>query len=192
MKLVLVNSNGQFDVSTDIVSVNNKPKYHNIKFGSKTSGLWRLSFGVDKRIANVIDDPMSVSLTDDDYILNPVINMDGIQRTDKRGNGIFYISKDSKANESERSSILALIEIPNNFYRNVTIKLSGSCMNIGTGFNGHNINNVIYSSPYPVVLIKKDMELIWTGLDKDGKTVTQTITYGTNGWYTSEILTKQS
>ncbi len=189
MIITRINEHGSFDMSTEIVHRNNAKKHHNIKFGNRSKGLWRVTFGIDKRIANIDNNPEPVWLDKTNYILNPVMK-DGRQIMDAKNNGIYYIgieknivSKDINKN----IDVLAFIEIPNNFYRQVTYKVTGECMVIATGYNGHIINNITYSSPCPVILIKKNMELNWIGLNKEGKKVEQDISYLDGKWYIGKI-----
>jgi len=186
MKIIGINKDGIFNMATEVVTSPQGKTHHNIKFGSKTKGLWRLSYGIDKRVVdpNVHKEP--VWLTGSHYILNPVMRQ-GRQVKDNRGNGIYYITTKQHLSEEEKKDTLAFIELPNNFYRHVQFDLKGNCILIGTGYNGYNIDNVVYGVPYPVVLIKDDMKLTWTGVDKEGKKIRQEIAYIGGEPYISDI-----
>ncbi len=189
MKLARINETDIFDVSTEIISYNNNKQHHNVKFGSKLKGLWRVTFGISKSIATVEKNPEPIWLLEDTYTLNPIIKK-GKQLKDNRGNSIYYLDKDENISEADKKSILLFVEIPNYFYKNIDFTLTGNCLLIAKGYNGNLINDVMYSSPYPVILIKGNMELIWIGYNKDNLEVSQTINYVDGKWFIGEIKTK--
>jgi len=191
MKLVKLTGIGRYDlydICTEIVERSNGKKHHNIKFGSRDRGLWRVSLGVDNKMINVDNDPLPVWLNKDNYSLIPLLSKDdGKQRLDARGNPMYFISFIKNPTEAEKNDVLAFIEIPNVFYRNITFEIEGGAKLISVGYNGQTINGVTYSSPCPIVLIKDGMVLKWKGFDKDNNIVTQTISYINNKVMSTDI-----
>jgi hypothetical protein len=146
--------------------------YFNIRHGSM--GLWVYILSLDAVYFKPKQDDQSLELTGDNYILLP-IKKNGEVAKDNNGNTIYSLTIDEMQNH--KKDIILFWEIPNRFYTDINIKLSGMVVKLGEGSTGRIRDGVPYTSPAPVLEIVGDCKLEWTGLDKEGKTVGQVINY---------------
>jgi len=158
----------------------NKPDdlHYNVKFGSMGSDLWVYSMGVDRKLFKPKDAGDVLELTDDNYVLIPIKN-NGDAIKDRKGNDIYYITVDHT--EDHRKDTIALWEIPSRNYQNVEYTADGEVRVLGYGLTGKTRGSIKYISPAPVLEVMGDCVLKWTGIDKNNKEVSQTITYTSDG-----------
>lgn len=147
--------------------------YFNIKHGSQGENLWVYSCELNKShfAPSALADELK--LDNDNYVIIPV-KKNGSVVKDKKDNTLYMITIDH--NQNHKQDMLIFWEIPNVNYTEVTYKITGMANDIGHGWSGKERGEICFKSPAPVIEIYGNATLEWSGLDRDGNNIKQTIT----------------
>ncbi len=164
--------------ATIYVGKRTQVRYFNIMHGSRDFKVW--SCGMNKHLFNPDNyghDITKLELSANNYTLRP------IQTAKNPGETQFYAVYSDNVDSHTTDTVL-FWEIPNKRYTNVNYTFEGSCREIGCGETGMVRDGTSYMSPAPVLEIYGDVTLEWTGIDMQGKNLSQTIhyEYATSTW----------
>jgi hypothetical protein len=169
-------------------SIDNK-LYFNIKHGNLGKDTWCYSLSFNRKLFIPKDEKDVIKLNNNNYDLKVILDKNKNIKKDKKNNILYSITVNDIKDHIR--DIILLWEIPNKEYINVEYEIKGNGKTLIEASRGKERPNGTYITPAPVIEITGDVELYWSGYDKNDNKISQSVYYNftKDHWKIDDIKT---